>query len=153
VQTIQADPTLSSFSTAVTAQPDIVTLLEQPGQVYTMFVPDNAALASVPDWPAIAADPDALMSFVRKNTVAGSYTVAQLFSLPPGTMLTNLDGEELVVDPVAQTINGARITNPDVQASNGYVQTIDVPLVLVAPPTTTTSAPTEADAPTPTTIA
>jgi uncharacterized surface protein with fasciclin (FAS1) repeats len=148
LQTIQADPNLSTFGNAVTVQPAIVQLLEQPGQIYTLFVPDNATLASVPQWGAISADPDALMSFVRKNTVSGSYTVAQLFALPPGTVLTNLDNEPLVIDPLTQTINGARITNPDVQSSNGYVQTVDAPLVLVEPPATTTSAPAAPEAPT-----
>ena len=145
-QLIQADPQLSRYSGAVTAQQPIVDLLEQPGQTYTIFVPNDAALNAVPDWAAIAADPDALMSFVRKNTVAGSYTVEQLLAAPPDSV-RNLDGEVLVIDPLLRTINGATIVTPDVQSANGYVQTVNMPLVMVEPPTATTVAPATPEVP------
>jgi len=137
-QTIQADPQHQRYSSVVGANPDVVALLEQPGQVYTMFVPSDAALNALGNWDAIGADPDALMAFVRKHTVVGPYTTAQLFALPPGTEVRNLDGDLLVIDPVTMTINGATVITPDVAAANGVVQTVSAPLfpVELTAPTT-----------------
>jgi uncharacterized surface protein with fasciclin (FAS1) repeats len=138
----------------VATNPELVDLINGD-QVITVFVPTNSAIDQVPNWDAIVADPVALDRFVRSHAVPGALTVEQLFTGTTPRQLTTLSGEMLTVDPVQQTINGARIVTPDTPSTNGVVQTIDRPLIVPEPtPTTTTTvaaAPTTVAAAAPTT--
>ena len=149
---IQSDPQLSDYASAVATNPDLVDLINGD-DVITVFVPTNSAIDQVPNWDAIVADPVALDRFVRSHAGPGALTIDQLFTGTTPRQLTTLSGEMLTVDPVQQTINGARIVTPDTPATNGVVQTIDRLLIVPEPtPTTTTVAPTTvAAAPAPTT--
>jgi uncharacterized surface protein with fasciclin (FAS1) repeats len=123
----------------VATNPDLVDLINGD-DVITVFVPTNSAIDQVPNWDAIVADPVALDRFVRSHAVPGALTIDQLFTGTTPRQLTTLSGEMLTVDPVQQTINGARIVTPDTPATNGVVQTVDRLLIVPEPtPTTTTT--------------
>jgi hypothetical protein len=112
---------------------------------YTVFAPPNAVVQALPEWNAIKADPDAARRFVVSHIVPDSHLMADILSL---TELTTLNDDLLTIDPVAQTVNGAHIVTPDITAPNGVLHTIDAFLIVptLAPPVTTTVAPTTAAA-------
>ena len=139
---IQAEPTVSDFAAAV-QRFDLTAVLDTPGQPVTALVPTNAAIAALPDGSAILADPVAFEAFLRSHTVAGSLTTEQIFARP---QLTTLGGDTIVVDPIARTLTGpsatpAGIQVGDLQATNGYVDTLTAVLAhpSVAASTTTTT--------------
>jgi uncharacterized surface protein with fasciclin (FAS1) repeats len=144
---IESDPQLSDYASAVATDPVLVELIDGT-DVITVFAPTNSAIAQVPNWDAIVADPVALDRFVKSHAIPGALTVEQLFAGTTPTQLTALSGDILTVDPVQQTINGARIVTPDTPATNGVVQTVDRLFIVPEPtPTTTTAAAAPTTAP------
>ena len=140
---IQADPEASVYAAAVTTRPELVEVINS-GDV-TVFVPTNAATEAEPSWNAIVADDAAFDEFVRSHIISGAVTVEQLFTGTTPSQVPTIGGATLTVDPVARTINGARIVTPDAHGTNGYVHTIDQ--LLVVPPVTPTTAAAHHDAP------
>jgi uncharacterized surface protein with fasciclin (FAS1) repeats len=128
---IQSDPQLSDYASAVATDPVLVDLING-NDLITVFAPTNSAVAQMPSWDAIVADPAALDNFVKSHAVPGALTIEQLFAGTTPRQLTTLSGEMLIVDPLQQTVNGARIVTPDTPATNGVVQTIDRLLVVPA---------------------
>jgi uncharacterized surface protein with fasciclin (FAS1) repeats len=160
---VQLDPNLSEFAAAVQSAglvglldgtmtvADLSALLGIDLQVelgldplleiYTVFAPPNSVVTALPDWAAIKADPAASRRFVLSHIVPDSYLVAEVFAF---TELTSLNGDVLAVDSVAQTISGAHVVTPDLAAPNGVLHVVDAFVIVptLAPPTTTTVAPT-----------
>ena len=160
---VQADPNLTEFAAAVQTA-GLVGLLDGPMPVadlsalvgvdlqvelgldpslddYTVFAPPNAALTALPDWAAIKADPAASRRFVLAHVVPGTHVLAEILTLAE---LTSLNGDVLAIDQGAQTINGAHVVTPDIAAPNGVLHVVDTFVVVpsLAPPATTTVAPT-----------
>ena len=132
-QLIQADPDLSLFSSAVQSRPELVALLSRP-EPLTLFLPTDAALAAMPEWSGISADDELLSAFVNGHAVNGALTSPEVLA---SFELTALSGDTLVIDGLAGTVNGRHFVTADTEGTNGYLHTMDGPLV--NPPTTTTT--------------
>lgn len=126
------------ITTAIESRPDLVLLLNGDAPV-TALLPTNAAIAAVPNWADVAADDVAFTEFLRGHIVSGELTSVQVLET---FELTTIGGQTLVIDRLAGTINGARFVTVDAHGTNGYVHTVDAPLVTVEATTTTTTATT-----------
>ncbi len=91
----------------------------------TIFAPSNQAFTvfeASPGAADILADPDALREFLLGHLVAGSLDASQVLA---SDTLTTVNGQTLVVNPDAVTIDGAAIVVTDVEAANGILHVID----------------------------
>jgi len=140
-QLIQADPELSSIATAIGARPELVLLLSGT-EPLTLFMPTNTALLAMPTWPAISIDEVLFDDFLRGHVVAGALTSVDVLA---SFELTSIGDDTLVIDRLAGTINGATFVTIDAQATNGYLHTVNAPLITPAP--TIETATTESTAP------
>jgi len=125
------------IAAAIAPRPDLVLLLEGDAPI-TVLLPTNTAISAIPNWADIAADDVAFSDFLRGHIVSGRLTSVQILG---EFELTTISGETLVIDRLAGTINGARFVSIDAAATNGYVHTIDGPLVIVEVTPTTTTTP------------
>lgn len=102
--------------------------LAQPGP-YTIFAPSDAAFAALPkttlDNLLQAQNRQKLVQLLSYHVVPGSLTASQLTS---GQVKT-LEGSPVTVkvDRAANsiTVNGARVTQADIPASNGIIHIVD----------------------------
>jgi len=96
---------------------------------YTIFMPTDNAFAqlSEADWTSLKKEPQALARLLRYHMVAGRVKVSEV---KPGQSSTiagppiNLKSDNGMV-----TVNGARVTESDLQADNGIIQAVDEVLV------------------------
>lgn len=150
-EVLAADPTLSQFTAAVQSAglTDLLRGLDPEHPQLTVLAPTDEVLAEVAEWPEIQADPDRLERFVLAHLLPGVVPASTLFTpTDPPTEFRTLDDELLVVDPVAETVNGASIVTPDVSAPNGLVSTVDAVLVVPPPaPPPTEPAPPATETP------
>lgn len=118
---------LSTLVTAVTAA-ELVETLQGDGP-FTVFAPTDAAFEALPEGTL-----DDLLKPENKEQLADILTYhvvpdeAMAADLTDGQKLTTVQGEELEVGVAGDgtvTINGAEVTTPDVDASNGVVHVID----------------------------
>jgi transforming growth factor-beta-induced protein len=125
-QTAAATGNLSTLVTALQAA-SLTTTLDGTTP-YTVFAPVNAAFAAVP--PEILArlletgNRAILTKVLTFHVVPGKLTASQLTN---GQVLTTVEGTQLTVSITngSVRVNGALVTTPDVQASNGVVHLID----------------------------
>lgn len=129
VAVAQETPDLSILVEAVSAA-GLVETLEEPGP-YTVFAPTNAAfeaLGSTLDTLLEPANKAELAEILTYHVVPGELTSSELSN---GQMLETVQGGSLEVK-IANgnvTVNGAKVANPDVEASNGVVHVIDEVLI------------------------
>lgn len=129
VAVAQETPDLSILVEAVSAA-GLVETLEEPGP-YTVFAPTNAAfeaLGSTLDTLLEPANKAELAEILTYHVVPGELTSSELSD---GQMLETVQGGSLEVK-IANgnvTVNGAKVANPDVEASNGVVHVIDEVLI------------------------
>lgn len=129
VAVAQETPDLSILVEAVSAA-GLVETLEDPGP-YTVFAPTNAAfeaLGSTLDTLLEPANKAELAEILTYHVVPGELTSSELSD---GQMLETVQGGSLEVK-IANgnvTVNGAKVANPDVEASNGVVHVIDEVLI------------------------
>ena len=106
---------------------------------YTVFAPTDAAFAKVPKatLDKLAADPAALRRVLLHHVVQGDLPASAVASR---TTITTLEGsgtaDRITVKSAGGvvTVDGARVTTPDVKASNGTIHVIDA-VLLPKPPT------------------
>src|SRR5829696_2194831 len=94
--------------------------LSQPG-AYTVFAPTNAAFAKVPKATlnALAKNPAQLKRVLLYHVVAAKVlTLTSAKTLAGPTVKIRVTGETV-------RVNSAKVTKPDVKASNGVVHVID----------------------------
>jgi len=105
--------------------------LDPANPTITLFAPSNDALAALAEWPAIQSDPQWLQRFVLAQVLPGVVPSAVLFdpAAPPDGFVT-LNGDILVVDPFAQTVNGLLLPVVDVPTPTGLVNLVDFPVVV-----------------------
>ena len=125
-------PQLSTLVDAVTAA-ELVETLEEPGP-YTVFAPTNQAFEALGETLETLLKPankEELAEILTYHVVPGELTAAELSD---GQQLETVQGEslEVAIDGEEVTINGAAVTTPDVNASNGIVHVIDE---VLTPPT------------------
>ena len=129
VAVAQETPDLSILVEALSAA-GLVETLEAPGP-YTVFAPTNAAfeaLGGTLDTLLEPANKAELADILTYHVVPGELTSSELSN---GQMLETVQGGSLEVK-IANgnvTVNGAKVANPNVEASNGVVHVIDEVLI------------------------
>jgi uncharacterized surface protein with fasciclin (FAS1) repeats len=92
---------------------------------YTVFAPSDEAFAKLPKgtWNALVKDKAKLAQVLAYHVVPGKILVAEV---KPGNIKTLQGGTlHLTSDNGKVTVNGAQITQSDVQADNGIIHAID----------------------------
>jgi uncharacterized surface protein with fasciclin (FAS1) repeats len=110
----------------------LVSTLEQPGP-YTVFAPTDAAFKKVPKKTlnALLADKAKLKAVLLYHVVSGKVTAADVVKLMSATTVNGKDVRIRVSGPNV-FVNKAKVTKPDVMASNGVIHVINRVLI---PPT------------------
>ncbi|MCS7006455.1 MAG: fasciclin domain-containing protein [Thermoleophilia bacterium] len=97
---------------------------------FTVFAPTDAAFAKVPKatLDALGKDRAALRGVLLYHVVQGKVTAAKVVKLRSAT---TLNGQSVRIRVRGGTVfvNGARVTTPDVMASNGVIHVIDRVLI------------------------
>lgn len=100
------------------------------GGPFTVFAPTDAAFAKVPKatLDALAADPAKLKAVLLYHVVPGRVTAADVVKL---TSAKTAEGRSLGIKVVngAVFVDGAQVTTPDVEATNGVIHVIDSVLI------------------------
>jgi uncharacterized surface protein with fasciclin (FAS1) repeats len=122
------DPQFSTLVTALKAA-DLVKTLEGKGP-FTVFAPTNAAFAKIPK-----ATLDALLKNKAELTKVLTYHVIGRKLLASSVVklktATTLEGSRVNIAVMGKTVevNNARVTKPDIIASNGVIHVIDTVLM------------------------
>ncbi|WP_416675370.1 fasciclin domain-containing protein [Egbenema bharatensis] len=125
VEIVQQDASFSTLEQAIQAA-ELEDVLADDGP-YTVFAPTDEAFAALPpetlDQLLQPENQDALRQILTYHVVPGSITSP---SVTPGEIGT-VEGSSLVVDSAAGEVlvDGARVIQPDIIASNGVVHAID----------------------------
>jgi uncharacterized surface protein with fasciclin (FAS1) repeats len=110
----------------------LVRPLKQAGP-YTVFAPTDAAFAKVPTATlnALLQDKTKLKAVLLYHVVAGKVTAAKVTKL---RQAKTLNGESVRIRTAGSSVlvNGAKVTAPDVLASNGVIHVVNRVLI---PPT------------------
>ena len=100
------------------------------GGPFTVFAPTDAAFAKVPKatLDALAADPAKLKAVLLYHVVPGRVTAADVAKL---TSAKTAEGRSLGIKVVNGSVfvDGAQVTTPDVEATNGVIHVIDSVLI------------------------
>lgn len=115
-----------SFDTLVKAiqAAGLVETLQGPGP-FTVFAPTDAAFARIPaaDLEALLADREKLRAVLTYHVVPGKVTAAQVKDL---SRAKTVQGGEVRIDASdGVRVDGARVVQADVPASNGVIHVID----------------------------
>ena len=107
------------------------------GGPFTVFAPTDAAFAKVPKatLDALAENPAQLKAVLLYHVVSGRVTAADVVKL---SSAKTLEGGSLAIKVVDGTVflDQAKVTTPDVMASNGVIHVIDSVLIPKAAPAT-----------------
>ena len=119
-----------SFSTLVTAikAAGLVDTLKSDGP-FTVFAPTNEAFAKLPEGTleSLLADKEKLTQILTYHVVSGKVSSSQAARL---TSATTVQGGNLAIDSSnGVTINGAKVVQADIEASNGVIHVIDTVLI------------------------
>jgi len=105
------------------------------GGTFTVFAPTDEAFAKVPKatLDALAENPAQLKSVLLYHAVPGRLTAADVVKL---SSAKTLEGRSLAIKVVdgAVFVDQAKVTTPDVMASNGVIHVIDSVLIPKAAP-------------------
>ena len=100
------------------------------GGPFTVFAPTDAAFAKVPKatLDALAADPAKLKAVLLYHVVPGRVTAADVVKL---TSAKTAEGRSLGIKVVNGSVfvDGAQVTTPDVEATNGVIHVINSVLI------------------------
>ncbi|WP_103029646.1 fasciclin domain-containing protein [Salinibacter altiplanensis] len=122
-QRVSNQDALSTLNTAlgVTGQAET---LGNDDATFTVFAPSNAGFGSY-DVDALTSNEDLLSSVLGYHVVQGDALTAS--ELEDGQTLTTVQGDELTVriDDGTVFVEGARVTTPDVEATNGVAHVVD----------------------------
>ena len=107
----------------------LVGVLEKPGP-YTVFAPTDAAFAKVPKktLDGLLADKAKLKAVLLYHVVAGKVTAADVTKL---SSAKTLDGKtvRIRVSGTNVFVNTAKVTKPDVMATNGVIHVVNRALI------------------------
>jgi uncharacterized surface protein with fasciclin (FAS1) repeats len=96
---------------------------------FTVFAPSDEAFAQLPDGAveSLLAEPDKLAEVLTYHVVPGRVTAADVVGLATAP---TVQGEELPVSVDGSIhVDGARVLNADIEASNGIIHVIDRVLI------------------------
>jgi len=115
-----------SFDTLVTAL-EVASLVEtlQGEGPYTVFAPTDAAFAKIPkaDLDALLADKEKLTAVLTYHVVAGKVMAADVVELDSAR---TVQGESITIATEGGvTLDGAKVVQTDIAASNGVIHVID----------------------------
>jgi uncharacterized surface protein with fasciclin (FAS1) repeats len=100
------------------------------GGPFTVFAPTDAAFAKVPKatLDALAADPAKLKAVLLYHVVPGRVAAVDVVKL---TSAKTAEGRSLAIKVVNGSVfvDGAQVTTPDVEATNGVIHVIDSVLI------------------------
>jgi uncharacterized surface protein with fasciclin (FAS1) repeats len=100
------------------------------GGPFTVFAPTDAAFAKVPKatLDALAADPAKLKAVLLYHVVPGRVTAADVVKL---TSAKTAEGRSVAIKVTngAVFVDGAQVTTPDIEATNGVIHVIDSVLI------------------------
>ncbi len=103
--------------------------LRAPGNL-TLFAPNDGAFFNIPseDYKALLENETELKNLIMFHVVEGNIMSKDL---KDGQELTTMQGEKLTVKvgPEGITINGAKVVQADIEASNGVIHAIDTVLM------------------------
>jgi uncharacterized surface protein with fasciclin (FAS1) repeats len=123
IDTAEHAGSLKKFVAAI-KETDLAATLKQAGP-YTMFAPSDSAISKLPKgkWETLLKDRASLKKLVAMHIVPGKLLVSEV---KPGDM-TTMEGHSihLTSDNGMVTVNGARITQSDLEADNGVIHEID----------------------------
>jgi len=131
------------------AQANLVDTLNGDGP-FTVFAPPNSAFAAVDPkvLACVAGNEEWLTGVLTYHVVPGDYPASAVTALTMATDFATVQGEDVVVDPTALTVNTIEITGPDaIVASNGVVHLIDGVLIPPSLLPDITACATATDAP------
>lgn len=99
--------------------------LRGPGP-FTVFAPTDAAFAALPDGTveALLMDKAGLTSILTYHVVSGRVMAADVVKLTEA-MTVNGEKVAVVVGRDGVTVNGAKVVQTDIAASNGVIHVID----------------------------
>jgi uncharacterized surface protein with fasciclin (FAS1) repeats len=107
----------------------LVDALSAPGNL-TVFAPNDDAFFKIPneDYKALLENTTELKNVLTFHVVEGKIMSKDL---KDGQKLTTLQGENLIVKigPDGVTVNGAKVVQADIEASNGVIHVIDTVLM------------------------
>src|SRR5450755_2458592 len=92
---------------------------------FTVFAPSDEAFAHLPDGTvdSLLAEPAKLATVLTYHVVPGRVTAADVVAL---TTAPTVNGEELPVSVDGGIhVDGARVINADIEASNGIIHVVD----------------------------
>lgn len=105
------------------------TLMAQDAPV-TLFAPTDDAFAKIPQetLDGLLADKEALTKLLTYHVVPG---VVKSSDLSDGLTQTTVEGEDITIGVSGSTVtvNDAKVTTPDIEASNGVIHAIDTVLM------------------------
>jgi transforming growth factor-beta-induced protein len=133
VQTALAAGQFSTLASLLTKAGLVDTL--STGGPFTVFAPTDAAFAKVPQatLDALAADPAQLKAVLLYHVVPGAVTAADVVKL---SSTKTLEGRSVSIKVAGGSVyvDSAKVTTPDVMASNGVIHVIDSVLIPKAAP-------------------
>ena len=129
VEVAAGNPEFSTLVAAVKAA-GLAETLSGAGP-YTVFAPTNAAFAKLPAGTVEAllepGNKDKLVAILTYHVVPGEVTAADVAGL---TRATTVNGKVATIGTAGGvTIDGARVTQTDIDASNGVIHVIDTVLM------------------------
>ncbi len=93
---------------------------------FTVFAPSDEAFAKLPSSTveSLLKDPSRLKSVLNYHIAQGRFMANDLKKI---TSVKTLEGQNLKLETANGriTVNGARVTQPNIEASNGVIHTID----------------------------
>lgn len=124
VAVASANPTTTTLVTALDAA-GLVQTLEGPGP-FTVFAPTDEAFAALPagvlDKLVQPQNKEALTKILTYHVIPAKVTSSEI---KDGTV-TTVEGQAVTISTAnGVTVNGAKVTTPDVEASNGVIHLID----------------------------
>lgn len=123
VDTAVAAGSFNTLATALKAA-GLVDTLKGPGP-FTVFAPTDEAFAKIPkaDLDALIADKEKLTKVLTYHVVAGKVMAADVAKIKEAK---TVQGQMVKVDTSSGVrINGAKVVQADVEASNGVIHVID----------------------------
>jgi len=127
VETAIAAGNFKTLATALGAA-DLVATLKSVGP-YTVFAPTDAAFAKLPkaELDALLKNKEQLKNVLLFHVVAGSLPASTVKKMHDGDKVKTASGKEftLGLKDAMVTVNGARVSTADIQASNGVIHAID----------------------------
>ena len=112
----------------------LVEALQQPGP-YTVFAPTDAAFAKLPKATLEALtkpeNKEQLKAILLYHVVKGKVTAEAVMTMKSPTSVTTLNRAKILITHTKNSVNvnRARVTTPDVMATNGVIHVIDAVLM------------------------